>query len=121
MIAIPTALVLGAGASIDYGFPSGRILLTNLLGSLKTESNTYFKLLVECGFDPAFVHEFREALDLSGQPSVDAFLEGRRKYLSLGKSAIALDLIPAETEGRLRRDINNVGYPSIYGNTVRQG
>ena len=73
MIMTPTVLVLGAGASIDYGFPSGRILLTNLLGSLKKESNPYFKLLLECGFDPALIHEFREALDFSGQPQLMLF------------------------------------------------
>ena len=107
MITTHTVLVLGAGASLEYGFPSGRILLTNLVGSLRHETSGYFKILEECGFKADDIREFRKALDLCGLPSVDAFLEGRPALVPVGKAAIALDLIPAESEEGFSRHAGN--------------
>lgn len=107
MIKKPTVLILGAGASIDYGFPLGRILITNLCGSLKSERDPYVKFLVSCGFDFGLITAFRESLEFSGQPSIDAFLENRVEFLDVGKAAIACDLIPAESEARFGRDAKN--------------
>ena len=38
MIRTPTVLVLGAGASMEYGFPSGERLRQQIVEGLSTES-----------------------------------------------------------------------------------
>jgi hypothetical protein len=57
-----------------------------------------------CGFPYGLMHQFATELRLSGQPSVDAFLEQHRSnddFGRLGKAAIAASLIPQEEELRL--------------------
>ncbi|MBI1808153.1 MAG: hypothetical protein HYR76_14030 [Ignavibacteria bacterium] len=53
------------------------------------------------GFDKQQVINFRDALKQSGVNSVDAFLEHRRGFLEIGKTAIAESLIPFEDESKL--------------------
>ena len=101
MIARKTVLILGAGASIPLGFPSGRQLLTSVVDGLRKPTAQLFQLLVACGFDPTNIMLFRDALAKSGRPSVDVFLEYRSEFLSLGKTAIAAILTPYEIEANL--------------------
>jgi hypothetical protein len=75
MITTPTVLVLGAGASYPYGFPTGKglrdlicetfsstnAMASQLLGSLNPEGTR---------FAPDEFFQFREAFLKSGQPSV---------------------------------------------------
>ncbi len=114
MIAKPTVLILGAGASCDYGFPSGRDLLLGICRGI--DSNSSIKTnLIEAGFVDPDIAEFRMALDRSGQPSVDAFLENREDYLSLGKTAIACHLIPFENaESFTRTGVRNGWYEYLW-------
>ena len=106
MITTPTVLVLGAGASYPYGFPTGvdlkrliceqfsttRAVASQLLGCLNPEGTK---------FAPDEFSKFREAFLKSGQPSVDAFLERRPEFLDVGKLAIAFCLMPFEKEENL--------------------
>ena len=101
MIARKTVLILGAGASIPLGFPSGRQLLTSVVDGLRKPTAQLFQLLVACGFDPTNIMLFRDALAKSGRPSVDVFLEYRSEFLALGKTAIAAILTPYEIEANL--------------------
>jgi hypothetical protein len=105
MIRSPTVLILGAGASVPFGFPSGRGLVIQICQGL---SYLHFvgdlkRQLLDCGYDVELVHSFREELYLSMQPSVDAFLEQRSEFLEVGKAAIACALIPYEEESKLHR------------------
>ena len=103
MITVPTTLVLGAGASKPYGFPSGaelRALLSN--------ANNLRGMI---GFNESEIQEFSSVFSRSGMPSIDAFLarRGTHKVRSdswctfsdIGKAAIAYCLIKNEHPDRL--------------------
>lgn len=101
MIERQTVLVLGAGASIPLGFPSGRQLVTNVVHGLRKPTDQLFQILGACGFDATHITLFRDALEGSGRSSVDVFLEYRSEFLPLGKTAIAALLTPFEVEANL--------------------
>jgi len=96
-----TVLVLGAGASAVFGFPSGRKLRDDIIAGLSKEIAQPFQLLTAAGFDAHHVASFRDTLRRSGQPSVDVFLEYRPEFIPVGKVAIAAALIPYEDEAKL--------------------
>jgi hypothetical protein len=99
MIHKPTVLILGAGASVPYGFPSGRSLLVEISSALRSPDSTLAQILLpylNVKFEP--LKSFGTALAFSMQPSVDAFLENRPEFLKVGKAAIAAALIPYEKE-----------------------
>lgn len=101
MIRKPTVIVLGAGASAPYGFPSGRGLLLEICYGLQKEHrdsgpHLLRRNLLDFGFREHQIDTFRQELELSMQPSVDAFLEQRLEYVKIGKAAIASSLIRYE-------------------------
>ena len=105
MITVPTTLVLGAGASMPYGFPSGARLREKLCdpGSL---------LSLHSKFPEADVRIFCNEFLHSGMKSIDAFLSrrgsqslypphsvpsrGEPTFGDIGKAAIAAILINCE-------------------------
>jgi hypothetical protein len=97
----PTVLILGAGASAPFGFPSGRELRDKITTGLRKEVNQLFQLLVAAGFKAELITGFRDKLLRSGQPSVDVFLEHQPDFVVVGKTAIAASLTPLEDEDRL--------------------
>ncbi len=99
MINAPTLLVLGAGASIPFGFPSGLELLSLICQKLGSTSGR--ELFLRLGFGVKELDKFRDALLFSGKTSVDGFLEYRIEFIEIGKIAIAAELIPRESEVRL--------------------
>lgn len=97
MITQPTVLILGAGASMPYKFPSGRGLLDLICKHLEGNRNSgFWRDLRECRIDDATIERFRDDLYLSQKQSVDAFLEHRPELMKVGKLAIARALIPFE-------------------------
>jgi hypothetical protein len=111
MIEKHTVLVLGAGASAPYDFPTAGELRDRIILELPDE-HTFeeakpgdsSEALVTCGHPKKHLAHFREELLLSMQPSVDMFLEGRPDFIELGKDVIAAFLIP-------REDTRNLGRP----------
>lgn len=108
MITIPTVLVLGAGASIPYGFPSGRSLMEQIHMELNFDINTgeqsmWRMILNDLDHSDEEIQEFRWELYYSQQSSVDMLLEKRPEFLGVGKHCIALSLIPEEDENWLLR------------------
>jgi len=106
MIQTPTVLVLGAGASMPYGFPSGRDLKNKIV---KSPSHVY--LLPRAAKNPLEAQKWnqkcdllRQDLRLSAQASVDAFLEHRPDHLELGKRLMAHMLISVENPNGLYPD-----------------
>src|SRR5262245_60288218 len=96
MIEYPTVLVLGAGASRPYGFPSGEELLREAVTELLQPASAWRGLLDACGFSWNVQEQVARELAGSGRYSIDAFLEGRAEYRPIGTTAIAAALIPRE-------------------------
>jgi hypothetical protein len=101
VITIPTVLILGAGASAMYGFPSGVMLRRQILGRLGSPTTQVLDNYGHMGFEPRTVREFATGFSNSGVTSIDAFLEHRTDLINIGKMAIAEALIPFEDEGAL--------------------
>lgn len=113
MITRNTVLVLGAGASAPYAFPTGRTLLLKICQDLGSTSPLHEALLA-LGHSEGDVQEFRAALDLSKQPSVDLFVERRPEFEPIGKVAIAAALIPYENEANLARGVTESWYEYLW-------
>ncbi|MDA0835366.1 MAG: hypothetical protein O2955_11755 [Planctomycetota bacterium] len=107
MISKHTTLILGAGASHPYGFPTGRDLYTRVCQSrlFPSPQQKIHEQIIEGKF-----RNFREQLAMSGQQSVDSFLEHRKELLETGKQAIACELIKLEDENRLFSADSNVDW-----------
>ena len=101
MITKKTVLILGAGASAPYGFPTGRSLLLQITDDLIPGTST--RLRQTLPFSLEHTNEFQAELLASHQPSVDAFIENRPSFTDIGKTAIAIKLINCENPDRLMR------------------
>jgi hypothetical protein len=112
MINKPTVFVLGAGASIPYGYPSGATLVTDIVYEL-SQKGLLFKLCRELGFSQPEISKFAETLNLSGDKSIDAFLERNPQFIKLGKIAITLKLIEKEDENTLFSSGNDKWYGDL--------
>jgi hypothetical protein len=114
MVTAPTVLIIGAGGSSPYGFPSGFGLKTEIVNGLRTPNSELFRNVLSLGFGDAQLKGFAQELSLSGGDSVDTFLEGQNDlFMRLGKIAIAAALIPHERTDFLfsrQPEINWYGY-----------
>jgi hypothetical protein len=101
MIKRRTLFILGAGASMPYGFPSGAALKEWLCDAPKRASG---QLLQEHFGTPerAIVH-FANTLRASGQSSIDSFLARRLDFTEIGKLCIAAELCRCEVPKELQR------------------
>jgi NAD-dependent SIR2 family protein deacetylase len=115
MITTPTVLILGAGASCPYGFPTAKglkELICEEFSSTGTRASQFLSCLNPEGskYAPEEFSKFRDAFLKSGQPSVDAFLQRRPEFLGVGKLAIAFCLMPFEKEETLYHPDSNDWY-----------
>jgi hypothetical protein len=99
VITKPTVYILGAGASVPYGFPVGAYLVGRIATKGLRESNE--RHFAELGFCKEIAVGFMRELNESRQASIDAFLEYRKEYIPIGKAAIATFLIEAEHDNNL--------------------
>jgi len=111
-------LILGAGASAPYGFPSGQKLLIEIYHTLSKEGSILWNQFILCGHTKEKISEFRNDLYLSNQPSVDAFLERNIEYIDIGKDAIAATLLPYERKGELFRRENETHFYQFLFNKM---
>lgn len=107
MIKKKTVFVLGAGASMPYGFPSGAELRNSICESALADTPMRTDLHLECGINPQHFKNFGEAFLRSSLPSIDTFLAKRPEYGEIGKLAIAYELCKRESPGRLFRTDND--------------
>ena len=93
MIEDPTVLILGAGASMPFGFPSGVMLKNEIYAILRDKRNMALNQLT----NPTVVRNFMERLTYFSE-SIDTFLEHEKNKdnIELGKMAIAATLLPYE-------------------------
>ncbi|OGE22542.1 MAG: hypothetical protein A3J42_05595 [Candidatus Dadabacteria bacterium RIFCSPHIGHO2_12_FULL_53_21] len=125
MIERRTVLIVGAGASKPYGFPTGTELKNEILGinmrrtieiaNLKKHDANYSPIwryiFDTCG--ERTVESFLSSLSRSGRNSVDAFIERRPEFTDIGKLLISYQLIQYENEELLYRDGGN-WYQYLY-------
>jgi hypothetical protein len=103
MIARPTVLILGAGASKPYGFPLGVELADLIVAGLRSRfKNSVRHVLRECGFDSAAIQSFQKQLLWLGAETVDRFLQHQPQLMTIGRVAIAAVLVPREDVDHLR-------------------
>jgi hypothetical protein len=62
MIKTPTVFVLGPGASIPYGYPSGEKLREEICHELEDPSHPYGRMLQSQGFSEKEILEFSSSL-----------------------------------------------------------
>jgi hypothetical protein len=121
MVSEPTVLIVGAGGSIPYGFPSGEGLVTEILAGLGDQddlasqpSSALQEALLGAGFSKQDFLSFRDELRESHVYSVDAFLERRIDFSDVGKAAIAAALIPYERVENLYGNIKRDWYKYLF-------
>lgn len=100
MIKTNTVFVLGAGASVPFGFPTG-IGLREMICTQGLQNSNLYGLLGMCGQSPKDIKDFRNEFEWSGLDSVDAFIARRPEYQNIGELAIAAALVPMESTTRL--------------------
>src|SRR5687767_13239611 len=99
MFTRPTVFVLGAGASVPYGYPSGWELRNWILSGPTTDADT--KVYKELGFFGPVFQEFQTSFLNSACASIDDFLESRNDLDKVGRTAIALQILKKENKGWL--------------------
>ena len=85
--------VLGAGASLPYGFPSG----ADLIRSIVKKTDNFTQFMASLGYEREKIDQFQTDLRKSQLVSVDNFLRIRKAFAKLGKAAIAYHMIPRES------------------------
>lgn len=128
MVTESTVLVVGAGASIPYGYPSGVNLVTQIVNELANNpqvSDLGQKVAtLRFGYDDLM--KFANELKYSGLYSVDAFLGTRPEFVEVGKTVIAAALVPFELEhvpfdGNLKGNWYRYLFNQLNTNLIRGG
>jgi len=113
MITTQTVFVVGAGASVPYGLPTGADLRTEVIqeGSREDAKEIYRPLISE----PLSIIGLREALEATGPLSVDAIIEHLPNLLEAGKAAMSRVLLAREGHEDLFRSGSDwIGYLFQY-------
>ncbi len=107
-----TVLVLGAGSSIPYGFPSGTKLMQNIANRARQLSVTK----INAGEHANLCLQMSDKLFDSSFQSIDAFLSQNPKFLLIGKALIALEILRHEDhkKAQLFEDYNDEAGNMIY-------
>ena len=108
MIKEKTVLVLGAGASIPYRFPSGRQLVRDILN---IQANRLYAFLNDIPIHLA--QEFLKELDSANPLSIDTWLEKNNKFINVGKAAIAHVILKCEDTEELKKNYENRYFESL--------
>ena len=104
----PLLFILGAGASQHIGYPLGGELRKQILHIANSDRSTPEKeILLSMGHSLDECSAFYNAFYYSGQNSIDAFLENRREFISIGKRIMAQILIRYEDINTLFRTEDN--------------
>lgn len=121
MIKASTVFVLGAGASMPYGFPSGAVLRQHICSSAQEGDQMVQHLHAELGIDPAETGDFAKVFFRSNVASIDTFLAKREQFVEIGKLAIAFHLCLKENPDDLLNANNDDHWYHAIWNALIQG
>lgn len=111
MISEKTLFILGAGASLPYGYPSGKDLRKSISFNFVNDYVNYF---CNSNVDQNnqnyinYLRKFSNKFYKSSNKSIDLFLSRNPEFNSVGKLAITLEIFKAEFESNFREKISNV-------------
>ncbi|QIA06441.1 hypothetical protein [Draconibacterium halophilum] len=118
-----TVFILGAGASMPYGFPSGMGLVKSIINSLqavrpdlrsKESFNHPLPRILIKGMPYTLIDGFRNDLSRSQSYSIDVFLNNWPKYVDIGKMCIAYHLLEAEQKCLKEKKLTGDWYQHIW-------
>ncbi len=107
MLTKPICLVLGAGASNSYGFPTGSELLDLIFGNQPDEWWDLAQRALSYRSPRHFHDEFVSALRSAGSPSIDHFIGKQPKFRDYGRALIAFHISRGENKPRVLQAGNN--------------
>ena len=113
-----TTLVLGAGSSCGFNYPTGANLRKEILS---LASPVYRDLVTQAGllqFKKPNLTEFIESFRKSQMHSIDAFLARRPEFVHIGKQAIAAILLSCEQGSRLDKPEYVDGWQQYLWNKI---
>ena len=109
MIKTPTTFVIGAGAGVPYGYPTGEQLSRIIMGDensfisgpvanrrMKKVASTIGPLVSQLSLKGTEFAALQTALRYASPLSIDALLMQREEFVDTGKLAIAAALLPFE-------------------------
>ncbi len=98
MIKEQTLFILGAGASVPYGYPTGKALRLKIIQDTEMLIRKYFSHIYED--QKQSILTFIKAFKYSSDFMIDYFLATREEFKDLGKLAIFLNILNAEENHR---------------------
>ncbi len=118
MINKPTVLILGAGASALYDFPTGLKLMKMTINALNPDSgSTLPKYLKDHGIAALDIRRFLDGLSGSRKRSIDSFVEENYEFLKIAQLAITIILSELEDEDKLLNlDDDKCWYSYLWNN-----
>ncbi len=104
MVGKETVLVLGAGASKAFGFPTGEELVEEIYSMVDRDRGGYRELFWEVinKYYSGRLDNFDKVLKDANPLSIDSWLEHNPYYIEVGKVAIAIALLYREMHSNLR-------------------
>lgn len=125
-----TVFVLGAGASMPFGFPSGEGLITKIFEELKchfktsgkvdpTKDQVLLKMLLE-QFEYNFIENFLNSLLKSQTNSIDNFLSHNSQYREIGKMCIFYIILKYEKNSLVSDKLWNGNWYKYIWNILDQ-
>lgn len=112
MITENTVFILGAGASVPYGYPTGEGLRDEIcrnfeknIVAIETKDSESSPLDIRDVAKEA--REFTNTFFKSSTSSIDLFLARNRQFSEIGKKAIVLSILEVERNSRFREDMSD--------------
>jgi hypothetical protein len=89
--------IIGAGASVDYGFPSGEKLINDIISKLD-DGNFGEDLYGTFPTSKKQIRSFREHIEAARLESIDLWLRRNPSYSQIGRICIADEILKCERE-----------------------
>ncbi len=114
-----TTYILGAGASIEYDFPTGYEMYKNAIADLISEDSFLYKTLFNT-YDPLLIGNFADDLNNNDLNSIDEFVSFHTDYEDIAKSVIAFYILINESKGKLYNKDRQRWYKYFWDKNRRQ-